>query len=148
VTGAFDWATLPPFHGGRDAMSERVETPEEKKKRVNRKIWLAVTPVFLFAAWGMFFSESKPLDYCNKSNAYDAAKRIVANHLKSPASAKFAREGSDNVSIDDLGGCKYRVASHVDSQNSFGAMLRTNFYITVMRNSEEKTWTGSDISLF
>ncbi|MGF6694756.1 hypothetical protein M2318_004845 [Metapseudomonas resinovorans] len=129
-------------------MSERVETPQEKEKRINRKIWLAISPVFLFVAWGIFFSENKPIDYCTKSNAYDAAKRIVANHLKSPSSAKFAREGVDQVSIDDLGGCRYRVAGHVDSQNAFGAMLRTNFYITVKRNNEEKTWTGSGISLF
>ncbi|MFG5863635.1 hypothetical protein [Metapseudomonas sp. CR1201] len=127
-------------------MSERKETPEEKERRVNRKIWMTVTPVLFFIAAVIYFD--KPDNECRDYQAYEAAKLIIKKHLKSPSSAKFAVDGVDQVSIQPLGGCRFRVASHVDSQNSFGAMLRTNFYITVRRDGNGNDWVGSDMSLF
>lgn len=44
--------------------------------------------------------------------------------LKSPASAKFP---TFEYSASDFGGGKWEVVSYVDSQNSFGALIRTNW---------------------
>lgn len=56
--------------------------------------------------------------------AYGLVTNEVARHLKSPASARFssfeeARVGNDSDAP--------RFHGHVDSQNSFGALLRSEF---------------------
>lgn len=55
-------------------------------------------------------------------------KPAVCNQLKSPASAQFP---VDLISIvgDDTRG--YQVSGFVDSQNSYGAMIRNDFTATV-----------------
>lgn len=55
-------------------------------------------------------------------------KPAICNQLKSPASAQFP---VDLISIvgDDVQG--YRVSGFVDSQNSYGAMIRNDFSANV-----------------
>ena len=55
-------------------------------------------------------------------------KPAICNQLKSPASAQFP---VDLISIvgDDVRG--YKVSGFVDSQNSYGAMIRNDFEATV-----------------
>lgn len=55
-------------------------------------------------------------------------KPAIANQLKSPASAQYQ---DDLITIigDDLRG--YQITGFVDSQNSYGAMLRNDFTATV-----------------
>lgn len=55
-------------------------------------------------------------------------KPAVCNQLKSPASAQFPVELISIVG-DDLRG--YQVSGFVDSQNSYGAMIRNDFSATV-----------------
>lgn len=63
--------------------------------------------------------------------AWVMAQDFVKQNLKSPSTASFGSLFSDYQSPDDtvsvLGNGKYRVRGWVDSQNSFGAMLRTRF---------------------
>ena len=56
-------------------------------------------------------------------------KPVICNQLKSPSSAQFP---VDLISIvgDDTRG--YQVSGFVDSQNSYGAMLRNDFTATVV----------------
>lgn len=61
------------------------------------------------------------------ATAYSCAKSQVKAMLKSPSTAKFPFAGEGT----QIEGSKYRVSSHVDSQNSFGATIRTNFSCTV-----------------
>jgi|GEM_PF-1289184 len=58
-----------------------------------------------------------------KRTAVFNCKAVAMSRLKSPASAKFPL----GIAAEHLGGGIYRVKSSVDSQNSFGAMLRSNF---------------------
>jgi hypothetical protein len=59
----------------------------------------------------------------------DAMKQIVSSFLKSPGSAKFVdlvvrkKSGAEN---------QYVAFGDVDSQNSFGALLRTHFNLTAI----------------
>ena len=53
----------------------------------------------------------------------------VKGNLKSPISAKFP--GIFGPRVIPLGNHIYFLSSYVDAQNSFGAMLRTNFNITI-----------------
>jgi hypothetical protein len=56
------------------------------------------------------------------------AKTYIEESLKAPSTAKFPWSGGNVV---PLGKNKYTVQNYVDAQNSFGAMIRTNYACTV-----------------
>ena len=80
----------------------------------------------------------------DKIAAYVMAKQFVEDRLVSPGSADFSSYSEANVIV--LGEREYRVAGYVDSQNKFGAMLRSN-YICTLRENEDDTWTCTDLSI-
>jgi hypothetical protein len=59
-----------------------------------------------------------------------AAKRAVQERLKAAASAKFAGCSSRPVNASTV-----TAFVEVDSQNGFGAMLRSNFLVTVIEGT-------------
>ncbi len=72
----------------------------------------------------------------NKFLAYNCAEDFVERRLKSPSTAKFPKTMERSNHITDLGGGKFEINSWVDSQNSFGATIRTNFSCTVAIDGE------------
>ena len=70
-------------------------------------------------------------------NAWVMAQQFVEKQLKSPSTAKYPWGYKDYVT--DLGNGKYSIRAYVDSENGFGAMLRTNFYC-VVQNTEGDNW--------
>ena len=66
---------------------------------------------------------------------YIQAQEFVKQGLKSPATAKFP---SLAIQVDDLGDKRYKVLSYVDSQNSYGALLRNDW--TVIMKLSENEW--------
>lgn len=60
--------------------------------------------------------------------AVRACEDRVRAGLKAPATARFPGDGAD---VRDLGGSVAMVISHVDAQNSFGALLRTRWICEV-----------------
>ncbi|MEX2363113.1 MAG: hypothetical protein WD597_05795, partial [Balneolaceae bacterium] len=74
--------------------------------------------------------EGEPVHFSekdNKSMAYYMCEQWVKQRLKSPKTADFPSvfEGKfDNIFKD---GAEYQIWSYVDSENSFGATLRTGF---------------------
>ncbi|WP_350357523.1 hypothetical protein [Paraburkholderia fungorum] len=83
---------------------------------------------------------------CTPVLAYVYSKDYVEQNLKAPSSAKFAGYTDSRVnrlmarfehshdgkivSVPKLG-CTFRVTSYVDSQNSFGAMLRMHYQVEI-----------------
>ncbi|MEL0120915.1 MAG: hypothetical protein VXB01_18420, partial [Opitutae bacterium] len=67
----------------------------------------------------------------DKISAWVMAKDFVKERLKSPSTADFGGVFSDYQDPDSvvtvLGGGKYVVRAWVDSQNGFGATIRTRF---------------------
>lgn len=64
----------------------------------------------------------------NSTLAYFMMEDYVESRLKSPSTATFpSRSDRDTGHIKKLGNGKYTITSWVDSQNSFGAMVRTFF---------------------
>lgn len=78
-----------------------------------------------------------------KLDAWTYCEIAVKRQLKSPASAKFPWTNLDTVSTDGAG--KFTVTSYVDSQNSFGAMLRAN-YTCVLKFSNGQ-WSLENLSI-
>ena len=73
----------------------------------------------------------------DKVTAYVIAKDFVENQLKSPGTAKWPWDNTDKVT-KHLGNGEYTIRTYVDSQNSFGALIRTNFSCTVQYTGNEK----------
>ncbi|MCX2679116.1 hypothetical protein OOZ15_04110 [Galbibacter sp. EGI 63066] len=63
----------------------------------------------------------------NKMLAYNYAEDFVKKRLKSPSTAKFPGLYEKSKHVTPLGGREYKINSWVDSQNGFGAMIRSNF---------------------
>ena len=78
-------------------------------------------------AWNTPSAPPTP-DY-SSVGAFTMCRQFVEARLKAPASAKFP--WASEAATTDLGGGKFRVLSYVDSQNSFGAMIRNNYDCSV-----------------
>ena len=64
-------------------------------------------------------------------------QQFVEKQLKSPGSAKFPTVANEEVIIENVGEQTYVVTAFVDSQNGFGAMLRTYFVGKIQQTSAD-----------
>ena len=117
-------------------------TEPEKIKKENEKPGCGLLAVcffliMFFIFWiGSFFKTDKDWrENDNSSMAYVMMQNFVTKRLKSPGTAKFQFLDSEN--IENLGNQTYRISSYVDSQNSFGAVIRTNFIGLIKQTSHE-----------
>ena len=99
---------------------------------------LALVFGFALACGGGSNPEQKQKEEFSEVDAWVAAQLEVENNLKSPATAKFPMGYSDYVKKTDTD--EYFVEAYVDSENSFGAMIRTQFscYVTHLGNGKYK----------
>ena len=72
----------------------------------------------------------------NESPLITACKKCVIERLKAPSTAKF--NIIDIKDVDSYGRIFYYV--EVDSQNSFGASLRTKLYVVLQKVEEDSSY--------
>lgn len=82
----------------------------------------------------------------SKATAYRMCADWVKERLKSPSTAKFP--GVFDGRLDDIvrTNQRYFIKSYVDAQNSFGAVVRTNWTCSTTQKSEGN-WTLNKINL-
>jgi hypothetical protein len=68
----------------------------------------------------------------SKMLAYSFAEDFIKQRLKSPSTAKFPGIFEKEDHIIDFGNGQYFITSWVDSQNGFGAMIRSNWSCTII----------------
>jgi len=78
--------------------------------------------------------------------AYNYSEDCVKKILKAPGTAKFPGLLEKADHIKDLGGGRYQINSWVDSQNGFGALLRSRFVCIVKINPS--SYQCEDVSIF
>lgn len=78
--------------------------------------------------------------------AYLICQDFVEDRLRAPATAEFPSYRDQGVDAEVVGPAQYRIGAYVDSQNGFGAMLRTAFSCTVTWESGT-TWRLNDLNL-
>lgn len=83
----------------------------------------------------------------DKIMAYVMAQNLVKQNLKSPSTADFPSYGSSGVTITYTGECVHKVSAFVDSQNAFGATIRTPFSAELKNNIVDETWSFIDIKI-
>ncbi len=90
-----------------------------------------------------FFSTPEPKD--SPRNAYLVCWQFVRDRLKAPATAKFPASNDPAVVARKLDNGAYRVTAYVDSQNGFGALVRTPFVCNVTWQGD--SWHLNDLNL-
>lgn len=86
--------------------------------------------------------EAKP-DRADEVAAWAMSREFVKDRLKAPSVAQFASYTQSSVSEYPTG--NFTVKSYVDSQNSFGAMLRSD-YTCKLRYEGNDQWLLLSIS--
>lgn len=122
-----------------------IKAKQIKSKKTNRIFWLSMIVIIIVAivVKNQFVEEQPEIPWekvDDSIGAYIMAETFVKKSLKSPSTAVFPKDvlfKKDNVTR--LGGQKYRISYYVDSQNSFGAMIRTNF-VAEVEKYEEDMW--------
>ena len=76
--------------------------------------------------------------------AYVMAEVFVKRQLRAPATAKFApfREAI----VTDLGDGRFFVMAYVDAENTFGALIRTPFQVTLKYVGDDQ-WQAESVEL-
>jgi hypothetical protein len=75
-------------------------------------------------------------DLSNHFMAYSIMEEYVKQRLKSPSSAEFPESRERKNHIKHLGNRKYHINSWVDSDNGFGASIRTKFVGEIKQTSQ------------
>lgn len=88
---------------------------------------------FIFLAFGSDDDNSST----NKMLAYNYTEGFVKQRLKSPSTAEFPGLFEKADHITELGNDEYRINSWVDSQNGFGAMIRSKFSCKIIFKDEK-----------
>lgn len=78
-----------------------------------------------------------PIEKFSKVNAYVDCQEKVKLRLKSPASAEF--ETSYEDAVKQINDSIFEISSYVDSQNGYGAMLRTRFHCKLIYHDYNNT---------
>jgi hypothetical protein len=113
-------------------------------------VMLAI-PFLLWIIYAVGCSKESDITKQQDKPQFDSVMALFMSHqfikdrLKSPGSAKFAEVyESKMTTINDT---TFRVKSFVDSQNGFGALLRTHYVCTITYSPKTGETTCSHIKL-
>lgn len=77
--------------------------------------------------------------------AYVMSQNFVKAKLVAPSTAEFP--SFSDVKVTKAGECKFTVLGYVDSQNSFGAMLRTTYSADVRYDRQSGKWVLESLAM-
>jgi hypothetical protein len=97
------------------------------KNKLQHLFSLLTVIVFIFFAFGSGNSDGSSSSEHSKMVAYNYAEDYIEQTLKSPSTAKFPGIFQKKKHTTSLGDGKYRISSWVDSQNVFGAKIRSRW---------------------
>lgn len=118
--------------------------------KTSQKIFSAILMILLFVIIINIFipdndknTTTETTQEVTESQAYIISKNYVESILKSPSTADFPLLDYGAVEISED---KFQVNGYVDSQNGFGAMVRSNFTVILSYNgtgpwSNPSNWT-------
>lgn len=127
----------------------------EKKSGFGRLIGITLILFFGFIYWvglnrnGTAVPSAPIITPPSNNIAGLMAKDYVLASLKAPSTAEF--DYTHRFKINETEKGVYEVASYVDSQNSFGAKIRSNWYVKIRYVSGDatikKNWKLEDIKI-
>lgn len=76
--------------------------------------------------------------------AFVMSQEFVKGQLKAPSTAEFP--WYEESFVEDLGEGRFRVTAYVDAQNTFGAMIRSQ-YTCVLTSADGEKWILESIDI-
>lgn len=113
-------------------------------------VGIGIVSLFALLYISSFFIDDDPnawKTHQSRNLSYTLMQDFVKDRLKSPRTAKFPNIFTKDEHVNYLGNQKYEIDSYVDSENSFGAVIRTHF-IGVIEQKDEDTWSLISLELF
>ena len=127
---------LPKNTGSTPAPKQHKQPPAKQKPldpKQQKNIQIAIISIAVLCGvcflFGAFINGKGGTDIDYGRESFVQCMVYVKSMLKSPASADFPASSSAN--IQELENKVFEVRSYVDAQNSFGAVIRTDFYCKV-----------------
>jgi hypothetical protein len=95
------------------------------------------------AGTGASYASTRAVD---RSDACFMSQKFVKENLKAPTTAEFPDWTEDNCRVSQSAGV-WIVTSFVDSQNGFGAMIRSDYVAQMSYNPTKDTWALTNLSI-
>jgi hypothetical protein len=89
-----------------------------------------IVSAFVVVILALGSTSASAYTYTKSHQAWDMCSEFVRDRLKAPKTADFAEYGNRGTSVAKSG-TTYSVNGYVDSENSFGADIRTQYTCTV-----------------
>jgi RNA polymerase subunit RPABC4/transcription elongation factor Spt4 len=121
------------------------DTSQSEKNYAGQILIAFVTGAMLLFGLLVTFANLSFDDGPDKLGAYTMAQQFIKERLKSPSTAEFPSEHSDELTTH-LGDGKFIVDSYLDAQNSFGAIVRVEYRVK-LEHINEDTWRLLDIDM-
>ena len=127
--------TLEKITEPNKAVVEVADVTDKKETKTSVLAYVAIFFILIIGGVWMFSgsdSSTKTVpttvqETYSDSDVYYQAKTIVEKYLKAPSTAKFP--WYNEATIEHLSNSGFKVTSYVDSQNGFGAMIRSNWSV-------------------
>ena len=111
--------------------------------------------VALIIAMVIFTPEETPEQKARKAEAQCAdttmaflmSREFVKRRLRAPATAEFPNARDAGVSVKYLGDCTHDVSAFVDSQNGFGAMIRSPYLAKLKNQKGTDSWSALSVEI-
>lgn len=122
---------------------ELTMTPEEREARMEARISEETHKSIREANEEIQSIEQSCAD---ETAAFVWSQDFIREKLKSPSTAKFPSSYETGVSIKYMGNCTHKVFAYVDSQNGFGATIRTKYYALMQNKKGTSEWSPLEIN--
>jgi len=109
--------------------------PAPRKKQDWGAILLVVVVVGLCLGVAFLFNNNDAPSMTTSESAWFTCREFISDRLKAPSTAKFERYNSSKVVKYDYD--EWKVTMYVDAENSFGAMMRNDFYCHLQDRGDE-----------
>lgn len=114
------------------------------------KLGCATLTVFVVAslALSFFFARAGTTStrLPDRSDACFMSQKFVKDSLSTPSTAEFPDWIEANCRVTQSGNI-WKVRSFVDAQNSYGAMIRSDYGVEMSYNTERDTWILLDVQV-
>lgn len=99
--------------------------------------------IHLLDTWGVIHNDEKNTtaeeeQVYDKATAWVYTQDLVEKRLKTPSTADFPWFPENDINQIDT---TFIINSHVDAENSFGAMIREHFYAKMVYSPNDTVWT-------
>lgn len=134
----------------KETLKQMMQEQEKTREESQRDKYAAIKLLFIlfcivvaiciivktFSNSGETSSKSSSKDY--KLEAYVMSQDFIKDYLTNPTTTKFPNYSKVNIVQTNS---RFKVEAYVESENSFGTIVKTNYYMILERDDNDGGWT-------